>query len=175
MSPLNRQRMKLLALIMLFAAPLASAWVMVEFRVGIPDERTAHGELDPDVPQLAGWPLADPRPAIDRGDWILAFDCAEGCEAEADQWWRLHRALGREAPRVTRLRLGPAAEILPGEVLGTWQELPEWRDSGQLWLLDPQGKAVLSYSAGVDPQDVLADLSHLLRMNSDQASALSDA
>ncbi|APX93148.1 hypothetical protein BWR19_09510 [Halomonas sp. 1513] len=175
MSPLNKQRMKLLALILLFAVPMVSAWVMVEFRIGIPDERTAHGELNPDVPRLASWPLVEPRPPIEHGDWVLAFDCEGGCEAEADQWWRLHRALGREAPRVTRLRLGPADEALPGEVLGEWQEPPAWRDSGQLWLLDPQGQPVLGYSAGVDPQDVLADLSHLLRMNNDQATPLSDS
>lgn len=166
MSPLNRQRMKLLALIMLFVAPLVSAWMMVEFRVAIPTESTAHGELSPDVPRLSGWPLRGPSPAIGHGDWVLAFDCPGDCETEADQWWRLHRALGREAPRLTRLRVGEASEALPGEVLAEWQTLPPWHSSGQLWLLDPQGQVVLSYASDTDPQAVLTDVGHLLRVNS---------
>lgn len=170
MSPLNRQRMKLLALIMLFVVPLVSAWVMVELRVGIPAESTAHGELSPDVPKLSGWPLRGSESAIDYGDWILAFDCEEGCEEAADQWWRLHRALGREAPRLTRLRIGLASEALPGEVLAEWQALPSWHDRGQLWLLDPQGRVVLSYASDTEPQAVLTDISHLLRVNGNDRS-----
>lgn len=174
MSPLNRQRVKLLAVIALFAVPLLSAWVMVEWRIGIPEERTAHGELHPNVPHFAEWPLSEPRPVLEHGDWVVAFDCPADCDAEADQWWRLHRALGREAPRVTRLRVGGAGEPLPGEVLAQWHAEPEWRHRGQLWLLDPRGDVVLGYAAGVDPQDVLADLNHLLRMNSDQPRASSE-
>lgn len=165
MTAANRQRWKLIALIAVFAAPLATAWVMVEWRLGIPEERTAHGELNPDVPRLAQWPLRDPVPTPESGDWVMAFDCPSSCDALADQWWRLHRALGREAPRVTRLRIGNAEAPLPGEILGQWQEAPDWQRDGQLWLLDPEGEVVLSYSVGAEPDDVLDDLSRLLRMN----------
>ncbi|WP_245948102.1 hypothetical protein [Billgrantia montanilacus] len=167
----RRQRFKLLALIAIFAIPVITAWVMVEWRIGIPDQRTAHGELAPEVPTFDHWPIVEPRQALEAGDWILAFDCSSNCEAHADQWWRLHRALGREAPRVSRLRIGGAGPALPGESLGQWEQVPEWQSPGRVWLLDPQGHAVLTYTSEVEPRDVLDDVTHLLRMNPDKRAA----
>jgi hypothetical protein len=162
---LRHPRAKLLALLALFALPVLVAWIMVTWRVGIPEQRTAHGELSPDIPSLAAWPLAgEPAPGL-TGDWVLAFDCAERCEALADQWWRLHRALGREAPRVTRLRVGGEAEALPGEAVDQWAEVPAWRHADWLWVLDPQGRPVLGYGPEVEARDVLDDVNRLLRMN----------
>ncbi|WP_163557519.1 hypothetical protein [Halomonas sp. NO4] len=165
--PLNprRQRLKLLALIAIFAAPMLVAWGMVEWRVGIPDQRTAHGELTPEVPPLGQWPLTDPSQALPEGDWILAFDCSRACDALADQWWRLHRALGREAPRVSRLRVGGDAAALPGEMVAQWAERPNWLSPGRLWVLDPRGEPVLAYADRVEARDVLDDVNQLLRMN----------
>jgi hypothetical protein len=166
-STLRRSRLKLLALMAIFALPMLVAWVMVAFRIGIPDQRTAHGELAPEVPVLADWPIEAAEDAL-GGDWLLAFDCAEDCDASADQWWRVHRALGREAHRISRLRIGEAAEALPGETLARWTSSPDWRDPGRLWVLDPDGRPVLSYASGVDAADVLDDIEKLLRMNPEQ-------
>lgn len=158
-------RLKVLAVLSLFALPLLVAWTMVTWRVGIPEQRTAHGELAPDLPSLAAWPLdAELAPAV-AGDWVLAFDCGARCPDLADQWWRLHRALGREAPRVSRLRLGGEAEALPGETVAQWQETPVWRAPDHLWVLDPRGVPVLAYGPEVSPRDVLDDVNRLLRMN----------
>ena len=165
------QRIKLLALIGIFALPLLAAWVMVQWRIGIPEQHTAHGQLAPDVPILAEWPLAEPLDVVDGGDWVLAFDCSINCAQEADRWWRLHRALGREAPRVTRLKIGGTADVLPGEVAAQWASLPAWQASGQVWLLDPDGQAVLTYPRGTEARDVIDDLSHLLRINPDYREA----
>lgn len=164
---LRRSRLKLLALITVFALPMLVAWVMVTWRVGIPEQRTAHGELSPEVPLLANWPLNGlPQSLLQSNDWILAFDCDIECDAQADQWWRLHRALGREAGRISRLRIGgEASEALPGETLIQWSEMPEWRSPAKLWVLDPQGMAAVSYTAGVEAADVLDDLQQLLDMN----------
>ena len=158
--------MKLIALIAIFALPLVSAWVMVEWRIGIPDQRTAHGELAPDIPPLAHWPLADHGGEGDADLWLLAFDCSRDCAALADQWWRLHRALGREAPRVGRLRIGGDEASLPGERQARWQgQPPEWQSPGRVWLLAPGGEALLTYAADVEARDVLDDIQHLLRVN----------
>lgn len=169
MTYVNRQRLKLLTLIAVFALPLLVAWVMVEWRVGIPDARTAHGELKPEVPSLDAWPLEGTRPPAMDDDWLLAFDCTLDCDRVADQWWRLHRALGKEATRVRRLRIDPAAQVsaeaLPGETRLRWAQQPDWQVPGQVWIVSPQGQAVLGYRAGVDPYDVLDDLKQLLRMN----------
>lgn len=167
----RRQRFKLLALFAIFAIPVITAWVMVEWRIGIPDQRTAHGELAPEVPSLAHWPLVEPREALEPGDWVLAFDCSSRCEELADQWWRLHRALGREAPRVSRLRIGGEGPALPGESLAQWVQAPDWQTTGRVWLLDPRGEAVLTYASEVELRDVLDDINHLLRMNPDKRAA----
>ncbi|WP_373183026.1 hypothetical protein [Halomonas campaniensis] len=162
---IRHPRLKLLALMALFSLPLLVAWIMVSWRIGIPDERTAHGDLVPDIPTLAEWPLTETVPDHVHGDWVLAFDCAERCEALADQWWRLHRALGREAPRVSRLRIGGDTAALPGEAVAHWAVAPGWREADRLWVLDPQGLPVLGYGADADARDVLDDINRLLRMN----------
>ena len=167
----RRQRFKLLALIAIFAIPVVTAWVMVEWRIGIPEQRTAHGELAPAVPALAQWPLVDPLEALEPGDWVLAFDCSTECEVLSDQWWRLHRALGREAPRVSRLRIGGDEPALPGESVVQWAQTPEWHSPGRVWLVDPRGEAVLTYSREVEVRDVMDDISHLLRMNPEKRAA----
>ncbi|HET8790548.1 MAG TPA: hypothetical protein VFM75_05015 [Modicisalibacter sp.] len=161
----TRQRLKLLALIALFAGPMLLAWVMVEWRVGIPDERVAHGKLMPSLPSLAQWPLENPRPALESNDWVLAFECDGDCEKAADRWWRLHRALGKDATRVTRLRLGARDGLLPGEVAGQWLQRPDWSDAGEVWFIDPEGRVVLAYEAGQEADGVLDDVKRLLKMN----------
>ncbi|MDY7117262.1 hypothetical protein RAN53_12980 [Halomonas sp. SSL-5] len=158
-------RLKLLALLLFLSLPVLVATVMALGRIGIPEGRTAHGELAPDIPALADWPLDAPAEPSVSGDWVLAFDCGQRCAELSDQWWRLHRALGREAPRVSRLRVGGDAEALPGEVVAHWAERPAWLEPDRLWLLDPRGQPVLGYDPGVDPYAVKKDLGRLLRMN----------
>ncbi len=158
-------RLKVLAVLSLFALPLLVSWVMVTWRVGIPEQRTAHGNLAPDIPALASWPVDGEYAPTLVGDWVLAFDCGARCEALADQWWRLHRALGREAPRVSRLRVGGVAEALPGETVVHWAGRPSWHAADHLWVLDPRGIPVLAYGPEVSPRDVLDDVNRLLRMN----------
>ncbi len=165
LSHASRQRIKLIALIALFAGPVLAAWVMVEWRVGIPEERVAHGRLMPALPPLSEWPLERPRPEVESGDWVLAYDCSGECTSTADRWWRLHRALGREAPRVTRLRLGANTPSLPGEVVGQWRSPPEWNGQHALWIIDPEGRVVLAYGTDQKADVVLEDIQRLLRMN----------
>lgn len=158
-------RLKLAALLLFLSLPVLVATLMALWRIGIPEGRTAHGELAPGVPVLAEWPLTVPMAPVVAGDWVLAFDCGERCGALGDQWWRLHRALGSEAPRVSRLRVGGVDDALPGAVVGQWAERPAWLESERLWVIDPRGQVVLGYEAEVDPYAVKADLERLLRMN----------
>ncbi|MWJ28254.1 hypothetical protein GPM19_08540 [Halomonas sp. ZH2S] len=194
LSRAGRQKLKLVLLISVFLLPMVAAWGMVEWRLGIPEQRTAHGILNPEIPPLSDWPLEDvayskTQETVPEGTtleknalestateapegqisetWILAFDCKEDCTAQADQWWRLHRALGREAVRVSRLRIGGAVEALPGEKVGDWQARPGWVKEGDIWILDPQGRPVLAFSGGTQAADVLKDIKHLLRVNPD--------
>ncbi|SFT66448.1 hypothetical protein [Halomonas saccharevitans] len=164
MTHTERQRLKLLALLAIFALPLVLAWGMVQWRLGIPEGRTAHGELAPTLPSLDQWPLTAVKK--DRAsDWLLVFDCSEACAERADRWWRLHRALGRDADRVSRLRIGGEGKALPGAAVAQWTDAAEWRGSHRLWILDPEGRAVLGYGPEVAASDVLTDLRRLLRLN----------
>ncbi|WP_273142721.1 hypothetical protein [Halomonas sp.] len=158
-------RLKLSALLLFLSLPVLVATVMALGRVGIPEGRTAHGELAPGVPVLTEWPLSLPVAPEVSGDWVLAFDCAKRCDALSHQWWRLHRALGSDAPRVSRLRVGGTAEALPGAVVTRWTRRPTWLKPGRLWVIDPRGRVVLGYAPGVDPYAVKEDLGRLLRMN----------
>ena len=173
MTTMGWQRLKLVALIAIFVMPMALAWGMVEFRIGIPDNRTAHGALDADVPPLSRWPALERTDIAsrDRGGevaahaWTLAYDCGDSCAEDADRWWRLHRALGKDAHRLSRVRVGGDAAALPGESLMTWTESPEWASQGQAWLLDPQGWVAVAYPAGVETRAVMDDIEHLFKRN----------
>ena len=161
---IRRQRLKLILIFAIFAAPMVAAWGMVEFRIGIPDQHTAHGKVDVELPVLDEWPLTTVA-VNDQEDWILAFDCAQQCEQRKDELWRLHRALGREAPRVTRLRIGGDHKPLPGEMISEWQQLPPWREDNSVWVLDPMGRPALAFDANVDTKYLLDDIQHLLKVN----------
>lgn len=161
---IRRQRLKLILIFVIFAAPMVAAWGMVELRIGIPDRDTAHGEVDLELPMLDEWPLTT-KAVNGQEEWILAFDCPQQCDLRKDEFWRLHRALGREAPRLTRLRIGGDPEPLPGEVTSEWQRLPSWREENSVWLLDPMGRPALAFEANVATKDVLEDIQHLLKVN----------
>lgn len=162
----GRSRLKLVLLFACFLLPVVIAWVMVNWGVGIPDGRTAHGELHPEVPALSDWPLSRADGAnYDANDWLLVFDCAEPCAAKADRWWRVHRALGRDADRLARLRIGGDGTALLGERVVQWTNAPGWRSPGDLWLFDARGQAVVHYAAGVEAENVLDDIERLFKMN----------
>lgn len=160
----RRQRLKLILIFAIFAAPMLIAWLMVELRIGIPDQHTAHGKVDLALPMLDEWPLKTSA-VDDQQTWILVFDCAQQCEQRKDEFWRLHRALGREAPRLTRLRIGGDPEPLPGEMTSQWRSFPPWREDNAVWLLDPTGRPALAFDSSVATADVLADIQYLLKVN----------
>lgn len=160
----QRQRIKLILIFAIFAAPMVAAWGMVKWGVGIPDRHTAHGEVEVQLPPLNEWPLTVNGDASDD-TWTLAFDCSLQCEQRMDEFWRLHRALGREAPRLSRLRIGGDLEELPGEVSSQWRQAPAWYEDNNVWLLDPFGRPALSFNANVPTADILDDIRHLFKVN----------
>ncbi|WP_114417232.1 hypothetical protein [Marinospirillum perlucidum] len=161
-----RNKIYLLLLLALMAAPVATSWSMQLFSWGIPQSDQAQGQLLPDRPPLQEWPLAwQPD-----GHWWLVMAEVEGCGArcseQADKLWRIHRALGRDADRVLRLRAGQQTASLPGEVALDWQATPPAGiQPGQTWVVDPEGRVVLTYAADVSPEKIHTDLLHLLKFN----------
>jgi len=161
-----RQRIKLLLIFIIFAAPIVTAWGMVEWRVGVPEEITAHGSPADQVPSFEHWPI-EAMSVAPRSEerWILAFDCSRQCAERRDLLWRMHRALGRDANRLTRISIGGEGEPLPGEQLAEWREAPGWRQANSVWLIDPEGRPALSFSASVPAAEILDDTQHLFKVN----------
>ncbi|MGI0500654.1 hypothetical protein [Limnospira platensis] len=162
-----RNRLKLLCLIFVLGAPMPMAWAMLHWKIGIPDHKVAHGNLDHDRPILSQWPIGQ---LPDQSQWWLVWSthetCDDVCLAEADKWWRLHRALGRQAERVLRLRIGSDTDVLPGEIAVFWEgKAPDWHEAYRVWLVDPQGHIVTEYPAQVDARSVHKDLERLLKRN----------
>ncbi|WP_404345635.1 hypothetical protein LG331_07600 [Vreelandella aquamarina] len=161
--PVRYPRLKVALLFAIFAAPIVTAWGMVTWDVGIPRDHTAHGNITLEVPPLQDWPL---MASIDASEqWTLVFECHVRCEEQQDELWRLHRALGREATRLQRLRIGGGDATLPGETKTVWQSTPAWRNTNDVWLFDPMGRPALAFSADVSAADILDDIRHLFKVN----------
>ncbi|GEN22163.1 hypothetical protein HCU01_01120 [Halomonas cupida] len=157
-------RVKLLALMAIFALPMVVAWAMVTLQWGIPEGRTAHGNLDVELPMLGEWPI-DQFHKEDASDWVIVYDCGQQCTEDADRWWRLHRALGREAHRLSRVRIGGDGDALPGEHVAHWQQQPDWTTDGRVWIGDPEGMVMLEYPSNIETALVLDDIEKLFKMN----------
>ncbi|SNY96203.1 hypothetical protein [Halomonas sp. hl-4] len=162
----NRQRVKLLLIFIIFAAPIVTAWGMVEWRVGVPQQSIANGSPAEQIPSLEDWPIdTEANFATSQKRWTLAFDCSQQCAERRDVLWRMHRALGRDADRLTRLRIGGDDETLPGEQLARWHESPPWRKANSVWLIDPEGRPALSFPASISVEKILDDTQHLFKVN----------
>lgn len=73
-----RQRIKLLLIFIIFAAPIVTAWGMVEWRIGVPEETTAHGSPADQVPRFEHWPIAtmsDAPVLKNAGYWLSTVHC----------------------------------------------------------------------------------------------------
>ncbi|MCA1771560.1 MAG: hypothetical protein LC677_02580 [Halomonas sp.] len=162
----NRQRIKLLLIFIIFSAPIITAWGMVEWRIGVPEQITAHGSPAKQLPHLEHWPVESLSQAdVGEEQWTLAFDCSVQCSERRDILWRMHRALGRDAHRLTRLSIGGEGEALPGEQLARWNETPSFWQTNSAWLIDPQGRPALSFPASIPVANILDDTQHLFKVN----------
>jgi hypothetical protein len=174
-------RAKLLALAAHFLLPIAASFVMY---YGVrPQANSNYGELLlPPLPLPQGGfaragggrvQLADLG-----GQWILlasdAAACEAGCRAKLDVMRQVRLALGRRAPRVTRVLLvdrgpGNAAALAADEGLVVLQPLhepaaaPPQADRDHIYLVDPRGNVMLRWPAAPDMKRMLRDLDRLLR------------
>jgi hypothetical protein len=173
----NRNRLYLIAIVLVFAAPLVVAlllnlggWrpattrnygVLVEPSVAVgaaPVTLTGGGKLDWSDPQWH-WTLV----ALSNGD------CAAACQARIADVLRMRLTLNRNAERLRVLYLGPAlppeavaalAPLLTGSddnnMLATYR--PAVAGSPALALVNPNGLLMLRYGADFDVARVRQDL-----------------
>jgi cytochrome oxidase Cu insertion factor (SCO1/SenC/PrrC family) len=166
-------RIKLLLVLSLFAAPALAAWIA--HQVWQPLGATRYGELlQPSVPRLAGMTDASGRPAdlaSLRGRWVLLTvangACGGACRQALDLTRRLRLAQGRDQERVARVLIQAAATApvaqtdlrcyrAPGEALAAWP------DPVRTYLVDPLGRLMLRFPVAAEGNGMLRDLRRLL-------------
>jgi cytochrome oxidase Cu insertion factor (SCO1/SenC/PrrC family) len=125
-----------------------------------------------------------------RGKWTLVFfsasRCDEPCQRKLYEMRQIQLALGQDQERAQRLTILRDAAALdqfrqglreypgmwvlhgaPGAVIDLAAQFPSLPSAGSapggLYLVDPLGNLVLSYSPGANPRGILKDLQRLLK------------
>lgn len=162
-------RRMLLLLVGVLALPFIFATTLI-FSGWRPTAAPHYGELMPPQTPLALDALlihAGPEKSALAGRWLLvaseAGRCDGACGQRLDTLRRVHVALYKAMPRVKRVLLAEGA--LPVEqpdlsLASGWAAL----EPGHVYLVDPQGRAVLRYdSMTFKPKSMLKDIERLLR------------
>ncbi len=184
-SPGARMRLRalwpILAVSLLTLLPLVVALVLYAHPQWVPEGRVHHGELilppkpldGPLFTTLEGAPFSM---NAWRGRWTLlrvVRACGTRCRRDLDTLTRIHRLLGANQERLqdavavlataTAPALGRVIEAFPGTyALRIDREGRTAFDAG-LYILDPDGRAILRYPPGFDPFGVLEDVKRLLK------------
>jgi hypothetical protein len=181
MNPRTKNRLILVLVALVFAAPLLVAYVMN--REGWRPQQTRNSGTLVDPPRdvaAASVSLVDGSKLAWRDPqwhWTLlalpGAHCAAECQARLDEALRMHITLGRNAERLRVVYLGPA---LPNEYLAARPALEagqdeagafaEYRAQGDdalaLALVDPNGLLMLRYPQAYDAQGLRSDIQKLL-------------
>ena len=176
----NRNRLMLAALVLIFAAPLAIAYLMNRAGWRPPVTRNSGTLVDPpqDVTALAVT-LADGEKLVWRDPqwhWTLlalpGAQCATQCRTRLDETLRMRLTLGRNAERLRIVYLGPLPEadvaarapLIVGK--DTSGMLAQYRarsdDDLALALVDPNGLLMLHYAQGYSAQGLRSDIQKVL-------------
>jgi hypothetical protein len=181
MNTQNRNRLALIALLLLFAVPLLIAFVMN--REGWHPQQTRNSGTLVEPPRdvsAAPVTLADGSTLVWRDpQWhwtLLALPgarCATQCRTRLDETLRMRLTLGRNAERLRIVYLGPAlpaieiaarAPLIAGTDTGG--ALAEYRAHGDddlaLALVDPNGLLMLRYPESYSAQGLRSDFQKVL-------------
>lgn len=186
---LLRQRLTLLLIFAIGAAPLAAALVWYlnagQWR---PADTVNYGHLVTPARPIASAPL----PVLGGGTlpahwfahrWTLVYIGTAGCDTECRHALYVTRqirlAVGARMNRVQRLWAMPGKPPAVAELKRAHPDLTVVDTVGdsrfaaqfttavpagaRIYIVDPRGRLVMSYPADADPQGILADLEHLLK------------
>jgi hypothetical protein len=176
-------RMKLVAIMALFALPIVAS--LVAYHFFRPDATANYGELlvpadritTAQFQRVGGGTFAFEEL---RGTWVLiASDsgkCPESCAAKLTLMRQVRLMLGRNAPRVTRVFVADDTHPLAAEALapfegtvaitpprGTTLPLAPVNDRAHVYLADPLGNVMMRFPADAEPRRMLRDLERLLK------------
>ncbi|MBL0143675.1 MAG: SCO family protein [Betaproteobacteria bacterium] len=176
-------RLKLLAIMALFAAPIAAS--MLAYHFFRPEATANYGELLAPPPPITTTQFLRADGAAFRfeelrGKWVLiASDsgaCPESCVAKLVLMRQIRLMLGRNAARVARVFVADDTRPLAPEALepyaGTVAITPPSglalptapvNDRAHFYLVDPRGNVMMRFPANAEPRRMLKDLERLLK------------
>ena len=176
-------RLKLLALIALFAAPIVASYVA--FHYFRPGGGASYGELIR-PPQAVTTTLFLRAGGGEfgfsqlRGRWVIVASdsgaCPDSCTAKLTLMRQLRLMLGRNAGRLERVFVADDTVPLAPEVLapyegtvaitpppGTALPLAPVNDRAHYYLVDPLGNVMMRFPADAEPRRMFRDLERLLK------------
>ena len=182
MTPDNRKRLGLVLIVLLFAAPILTAYLLNAFGWR-PAGMRNYGTLVEPPQNLtdARFLLDDGKPLAwedDEWSWTLIAlpgpDCAAKCLARIDELRRARLTLNQNAYRVRVVVLDanvPTSAIEAMKPLERARDAdeklakyrPATRDDVAAVLVDPHGFLILSYPAGYDGNLLKKDLARLIK------------
>lgn len=184
MTPRTLNRLKLLGIAALAAAPVVGSYLLYWFWA--PDRFTNYGTLLPPapVPTVSMKDVEGQALSLQslRGRWVfLAVDsgqCNADCEAKLWKMRQVRQAQGKELARIERVMLLEDAvvpnEHLRSEYQGTWfvsdsdSRLRTLLVAPQsprrhIYLIDPLGNLMLRFPEDADPKLMIKDMTRLLK------------
>lgn len=177
-------RLKLLAIMALFALPIAASLVVYHFFR--PQATSNYGEIVVPPAPITTAEFLRPGGAGAfrfeelRGKWVLIASDSGACPASCTDKLTLMRQvrlmLGRNAGRVARVFVADDTHPLAPEALapyegtvaitpprGTALPLAAVNDRAHFYLVDPLGNVMMRFPAGAEPRRMFKDLERLLK------------
>jgi cytochrome oxidase Cu insertion factor (SCO1/SenC/PrrC family) len=180
---MGRSRLKLLAIMALFAAPIVASTVAYHFFR--PEATANYGELllPPSAITTAPYERVGGG-AFEfgelRGKWVLiASDsgaCPASCVAKLTLMRQVRLMLGRNAARLVRVFVADDTRALSPQALAPYEgtvaitpptgmalPLAPVNDRAHFYLVDPLGNVMMRFPADPDPRRMVKDLERLLK------------
>jgi hypothetical protein len=182
----GKGRTQLLLLAVVFLGPLALAtWLYFSGQGFVPEGRSNNGVLLQPIVNLPEAVPDSPLHAHGEDHWVLLYanagPCGEACEFSLYTLRQSRRMLGKEMDRLVRVFLH--GDVPPDTVLmakeheglvtfrdGALHELlagqrPADLATGGYYLIDPLGNLVMYFRPDIDPQAMVEDIKHLLKLS----------
>ncbi len=178
-----RARLKLVAIIALFAAPIVASFLAFHFFR--PEATSNYGELiRPPQPvttaSLRRWGGGEFAFTQLRGKWVLVASdsgaCPASCAAKLTMMRQVRLMLGRNAARLERVFVADDTVPLAPEALAPFEgtvaitpppgmnlPLAPLNDRANYYLVDPMGNAMMRFPLDADPRRMFKDLERLLK------------
>ncbi len=181
-----RRVFPLLAMIVVFAAPILGAWFFYLNPEYLPSSQSNRGELiEPMLQVTADMGLQDADGnSLDmqplEGKWTLVSlnkaPCEQDCRDKLISLRQIRLALGETSRHVERLQITVGAQRAPAveaDFDGMYSALADDRllaalgqgDAAlnRIYILDPMGNLMMRYAPDASPKDTLKDMERLLK------------